>query len=259
MAAVPFQIKFAHLHGGEKTLGAIDNIYRHAISHASAIHFTSTVTYRNRLGAMLDVPENVYHVGALSLDNLSSIPLLTIPEFKANWQIDLSRPTILMTFHPETVNADANVYYAEVLVEVMRDLKEYQFLVTLPNADTAGSSIRKIFADQLSEGERIFLIENLGTQSYFTAMRYCSFLLGNTSSGIIEAASFGKYVINVGKRQEGRDSGENVIQSAIAVEDIKSKVSLIQQVREYSGPNIYFNNGAADAIVDILKAQHFNE
>jgi GDP/UDP-N,N'-diacetylbacillosamine 2-epimerase (hydrolysing) len=258
MSGVPFQIKFAHLHGGEKTLGAIDNIFRHAISHASAIHFTSTELYGKRIKQLVDEPKHVYYTGALSLDNLSGMHLLDMAEFKEKWGIDLSLPTILTTFHPETVQSTLNLQYAEELVETIMDLKQYQFLITMPNSDTLGNSVRKFFEDKLSNKKEVFLIENLGTQSYFTAMKYCSFLLGNTSSGIIEAASFGKYVINLGNRQEGRACGNNVIQTPITKDSIKSAISLIESNRTYSGNNIYYQAGAANRIINILKTKIFH-
>lgn len=259
MAGVPFNVKFAHLHGGEKTMGAIDNIFRHAISHASSVHFTSTEIYQERLKQMIDEPNHVYYVGALSLDNIAAIPLLSTDVFKAKWHIDLTIPTILTTFHPETVNPNLNIHYAEELVKVIQSSKKYQFLITMPNSDTLGNTIRRIFKSNLTNRPGIFFIENLGTESYFTAMKFCSFLLGNTSSGIIEAASFGKYVINLGKRQDGRSCGTNIIQSDILLADIKSAIAKIESSKEYSGDNLYFKTGASDIILKILKEEISHE
>lgn len=253
MAGIPFQIRFAHLHGGEKTLGAIDNVFRHSISHAAAIHFTSTEHYKARLTQMLDESQHVYHVGALSLDNLSAMSLLSIEEFKAKWGVDLSKPTILTTFHPETVKADLNIQYAEELAATILAENQYQYLITMPNADTAGNSIRKVFQDRLAGKEHVFLIENLGSQSYFTAMTYCSFLLGNTSSGIIEAASFGKYVINLGNRQEGRECGDNVFTINVESKLILQAISKTQELGQFLGLNVYRIHDTSYSIIDKLK------
>jgi GDP/UDP-N,N'-diacetylbacillosamine 2-epimerase (hydrolysing) len=125
----------------------------------------------------------------------------------------------------------------------------------MPNADTSGNVIRSIFNTELKDLDHITLIENFGTQSYFTCMKYCSFLLGNTSSGIIEAASFGKMVINIGNRQEGRFSGENVINCKIVAEDIERAISAIEMNVETSYQNPYWNGGAADKIINILQEQ----
>ncbi|WP_222535549.1 UDP-N-acetylglucosamine 2-epimerase [Pedobacter polysacchareus] len=253
MAGVPFQVQFAHLHGGEKTLGAIDNVFRHCISHASTIHFASTQTYADRLKAMLDEPKQVYNVGAIGLENIGQVKLLTCEEFRDKWGVDLKKTTILTTFHPETVNADKNEYYADELVKVIKANEKFQYLVTMPNADTAGSIIRKVFIQELDSLPNVFLIENLGTQSYFTAMKFCAFLLGNTSSGIIEAASFGKYVINLGARQEGRAIGPNILQASLTQESIQSALSSLEGINEFSGGNIYFKTGSVNQVIKILK------
>jgi GDP/UDP-N,N'-diacetylbacillosamine 2-epimerase (hydrolysing) len=258
MAGVPFQIKFAHLHGGETTLGAIDNVFRHAITHASAVHFTSTKSYFERVKQMIGQSEHVYYTGALSLDNLTTIPLLSINQFKQKWGVDLGKATVLTTFHPETINSDLNIQHANELVKAIKSANGYQFLITMPNSDTSGNTVRRIFETELSNQSNVFLIENLGTQSYFTAMKYCSLLLGNTSSGIIEAASFGKYVINLGNRQDGRVCGDNVIQTAITEGAIKSAISTIALNKSYNGANIYYRSGAADTIINVLKTDFFH-
>lgn len=253
MAGVPFQIKFAHLHGGEKTLGAIDNVFRHAISHAALIHFTSTEHYKERIKAMIDNSNHVYNTGALSLDNLTSISFLSIDEFQSKWGINLLIPTVLTTFHPETVNPDLNESYAEELVKAIKSTEGYQFLITMPNSDTEGNTIRRIFEDKLANENQVFLIENLGTQSYFTAMKYCKLLLGNTSSGIIEAATFEKYVINLGARQEGRASSDNVFNINIKAESIIKSIAEISQLDAYLGPNIYRRTDGVSLIINTLK------
>ena len=257
MAGVPFGIPFAHIHAGEKTLGAIDNIYRHSISHASVMHFTATQLSCERVKQLVDVPSHVHHVGALSLDNLAEIPLLDIPGFKDKWGIDLSIPTILITFHPETVEHAKNKQFVKELVGAVHELLEnYQVLITMPNADTEGNIVREGFLNGLNNSDRVFIIENLGTQSYFTAMANASLLLGNTSSGIIEAASFGKYVINIGRRQEGREHGDNVIDEPIDTVSIVTAVNTIRNAKVLVKNNIYFNGGASGKIIEILKAEY---
>jgi GDP/UDP-N,N'-diacetylbacillosamine 2-epimerase (hydrolysing) len=254
-AAIPFNISFAHLHGGETTLGAIDNIYRHAITLTSKLHFVSTSSYAERVANILYSDKNIINVGALSLDNIGTLKLLSVDAFKAKWNVDLSIKTILFTFHPETVSYNANEIYADEIIEAIMKLKErYQFLVTMPNADTAGNIIRNALINNFSKDEKVFLIENLGSQSYFTAMKYCSFLLGNTSSGIIEAASFGKYVINLGSRQKGRASGNNIIHTAISSNAIRCSVSIIETSKILKCENIYWNGGATNKIIENLKS-----
>jgi len=254
LAGIPFQIRFAHIHGGEKTLGAIDNIFRHSISLASKYHFVSTALYGEKVKELTESEGNIFYVGALSLDNINEVKLLSIEEFKEKWGIDLSKKTILVTFHPETVAIAKNKFYVNELIHVLNKLTDYHIVITMPNADTMGNILREEFNSNFQDSKRVHLIENFGTQSYFTALKYSSFLLGNTSSGIIEAASFGKYVINVGDRQAGRLTGSNVIHSLITREDIMDKVKKIEKLELLSTENLYYNGGAADKIINALKS-----
>ncbi|TKC05259.1 UDP-N-acetylglucosamine 2-epimerase [Pedobacter frigoris] len=252
-AGIAFNIPFAHLHGGETTLGAIDNVFRHAITLASKFHFVSTALYGKKVSEIIGSDNNIYYIGALGLENISTIPLLTIPEFKEKWHIDLSKDTILTTFHPETVSPSDNEKYAYELVNVIKDNPSFQFLITMPNADTKGNIVRKILVDELRNNNNVYLVENLGSQSYFTAMKYCSFLLGNTSSGIIEAASFGKYVINIGNRQEGRATSKNILQVPIIQASIQEAINTINDKRHFSEENIYFKKNSSSNLINILK------
>ncbi|MES2828403.1 MAG: UDP-N-acetylglucosamine 2-epimerase [Bacteroidota bacterium] len=252
-AGIPFNISFAHLHGGETTLGAIDNIFRHSITLASRYHFVATEEYSARVAAILGSTRYIYAIGALSLENIADLDLLSIPEFHQRWGIDLGIDTILTTFHPETVDADRNAEYTLMLVDVIERNPKYQFLITMPNADTAGNSVRNILINKLAKNDRVFLIENLGSQGYFTAMKYSSFLMGNTSSGIIEAATFGKYVINLGDRQKGRAAGSNVVQVPLDVDEIQKTIEEIEVKGDYDGDNIYFRDNSANELIKVLK------
>ncbi|WP_276091115.1 UDP-N-acetylglucosamine 2-epimerase [Pedobacter sp. JY14-1] len=252
-AGIAYNIPFAHLHGGETTLGAIDNIFRHAITLASKWHFVATDQYAKRVAEIRGSSEHIYNVGALSLAGISEMELLTQQEFKERWGIDLSLKTILMTFHPETVNSSLNAHHIMELMQVIDDTTDYQFLITMPNADTSGNLIRTILTNETENNDRVFLIENLGSQSYFSALKYCSFLLGNTSSGIIEAASFGKYVINVGNRQEGRACSENVIHTSVAKDQIISAIANIEQLGAFDGENIYYRDNCVQHLIQVLK------
>lgn len=253
LSALPFSIRFAHIHGGEKTLGAIDNVFRHALSHASHIHFASCEDYKERIEELLDEPEHVYNVGALSLDNILQIDLLDTEEFKEKWGVDMSKPTALITFHPETVKAELNRDFAVALVNSIKKHDELQYLITMPNADTAGNIIRQVFIDELADCDHIYMHENLGTQSYFSAMKHAAFLLGNTSSGILEAASFDQYVINLGDRQEGRLAGENVLHTEITEQAISEAIAKVKDLPSFGSVNLYYNGGATQKIMETLK------
>ena len=253
-SGIPFNIKFAHIHGGETTLGAIDNVFRHSITLASKYHFASTDAHAARISEILSSNDHIYNVGALSLDNLKELKCLSIAEFEEKWRIDLAKPTILVTFHPETVAVEKNKYFVAELIEALKVMDNHHILITMPNADTSGNVIRAAFIQNFSDDKRVSIVENLGSQSYFTAMKYCAFLLGNTSSGIIEAASFGKYVINLGKRQYGRTAGPNVISTEIKSELILGAVKHIESAPELTPENMYWNGGAVKKVISSLKA-----
>lgn len=253
-ASIPFNFPVAHIHGGETTMGAIDNKFRHAISLMAEYHFTATKAYAQKVMELTRSSEHVYNVGALSLDNLREMELLSLDQFRKKFNIDLSIPTILLTFHPETISPERNKFYSEELVKTLEQLDDYQVVITMPNADTAGTLIRKKFYDLIHRNEKIIGVENFGTLGYFSCMHHASFLLGNTSSGIIEAASLGKYVINLDHRQEGRARSANVIDVPIERKAILKAVEEVRNKGSFDGKNIYENpEGTAEAIMGVLK------
>ena len=256
MASIPFNIRLIHLHGGEMTLGAIDNIFRHSISHTSFMHFVSSNDYENRLKKMLDNTNNIYNVGALSLDSLTEIKLLDSKSFKETWGINMELPTILVTLHPET-NSDLskNKQNAIVITDIINKFLQFQFVLTMPNADSYGKTIRKVFTENLN-GSNFKIIENFGTLGYFSCMSLSRMVLGNSSSGIIEAASLMRYNINLGSRQEGRLRSLNTIDLEFNINLIESKILEIDQNPIYNGKNLYWNGGAVGKIINILKRKH---
>lgn len=256
IAGIPFGIKFVHFYGGDYSKGAIDNVYRNGMTHASVLHFTSTQKCADRVLAMTESKGQIEIIGILSLDGLENIKTLSTDEFKAKWQIDLNIPTLLICFHPETVNAEKNIFYAQTVKKVLEELSDkYQLVITMPNADTNGSLYRKEF-ELLKEKKsgNVFLIENFGTQSYFTCMKHSILMLGNTSSGISEAASFNKYFINIGDRQTGREYGENIVCVPFDKNLILKKTQDVLKLGEFNGNNIYNKDGAVNLIISKLKS-----
>ena len=252
-SVVPFGIPIAHLYGGETTLGAIDDVFRNSITQMSTYHFTSTEEYKNRVIALKDSDKYVYNVGALSIDNLKSLKLLSIEEFKSRFKIDLSIPSILITFHPETVAFKKNKEYIHQLVGALKEISGFQFIITMPNLDILGNMIRQCLLDFVVESKNAVAVESFGALGYLSCMKYSSMMLGNTSSGFIEAAFFHKYVINIGRRQEGRILTPNI--NSIDID----KNQILNAVREYSNfkqsafDGIYGDGHAAEKIISILK------
>ncbi|MCW3070124.1 MAG: UDP-N-acetyl-D-glucosamine 2-epimerase, UDP-hydrolyzing [Bacteroidetes bacterium] len=250
-ASVPFTIPVAHLHGGETTLGAIDNSFRHAITAMSRYHFVSTEKNAARAAQITGSTEHIYNVGAMSLDNLREVKLLSREEFKEKFSI-LPESPILVTFHPETISWSKNELYTKALIAALEETTQ-QIIITMPNADTGNEQIRKALQDFAERKANVHAVESLGTQGYFSCIEHCAFLLGNSSSGIIEAASFGKYVINLGSRQEGREAGENVIHCAFEKEAILEAIKKIGTLPPLSKENIYGDGRTSEKIVGILK------
>jgi len=252
-AASPFGIKFAHLHGGETTLGAIDNEFRHCITIFSTLHFTSTEKYAERVAAIKGSTENVYCVGALSLDNLKQAKLLSREQFQEKFSIDLSKSSILVTFHPQTVNTQPNKKNAEELIKALGEIETYQIIITMPNADTMGNTMREVYKKFASENNNVVLVENFGTEGYFNCMNLCAMVVGNSSSGIIEAASFKKYVVDIGNRQCGRAVSANVIHCEAEANEILQACSKALKKGEYQGDNIYYKPNVAQNIIQTLR------
>jgi GDP/UDP-N,N'-diacetylbacillosamine 2-epimerase (hydrolysing) len=250
-ASVPFNIPVAHLHGGETTLGAIDNSFRHAITAMSKYHFVSTEANAMRVAQITGTTKHIYITGAMGLDNLTEIKLLSKEEFREKFSIFPDNP-ILVTFHPETVSYTKNEEYTKELIAALEESRQ-QIIVTMPNADTGNEPVRKALQELADRKENVHAVESLGTQGYFSCMEHCAFLLGNSSSGIIEAASSGKYVINLGSRQQGREAGNNVIHCAFEKEAILEAMKKISTLPPLAKENIYGDGRASGRIISILK------
>lgn len=250
-SGIPFEVNFAHIHGGEISLGSIDNIYRDQISIASKIHFTSTTESRKRLLNMLINNKNIYNVGSLSIDRLN---FLELPNwFSVCQKFDIpNKPFALITFHPETINNNNNTLFVEILIKTLSELcKSIHLVITQANADSYGNLYRQMSVDLKNKfPKRISVINSFGKLNYFSAMKNSNFLLGNTSSGIIEAASFGKYVFNVGDRQSGRVRSENIIDVKYDKEEILEAIAPFLKKQTYKGLNRYKLSNTALKIYD---------
>ena len=252
-AGMPFGVRFAHIHGGEETLGAIDDVFRHCLTHMASFHFAATQVYADRITQMRGNSRNVYNTGALSFDNLRNLKLLSQDEFNERYGIDITKPSILITFHPETVDYSKNEYYTDELIAALAEIKGYQLIITMPNSDTMGLMIRNKLTGFNNSTDHAFAIESFGTLGYLSCMKYCSFMLGNTSSGFIEAAYFPKYVINLGNRQKGRLLTDNIFNVEINRRSIVEAVLKFRSLDISSSSSIYGTGHASNTIIEILK------
>jgi UDP-hydrolysing UDP-N-acetyl-D-glucosamine 2-epimerase len=256
LAALPFKIPVAHIHGGELTRGAFDDALRHSMTKLSHLHFVSTETYAKRVIQLGEEPWRVIVSGAPSLDNLDSMTLLTREELEAQLGLDLSKPTLLVTFHPVTLEFDQiKAQIGEVLNAI--EQSKYPAVFSLPNADTGGLIIADKITTFVSAHSNMRLVNNLGSLRYFSLMRYAAAMVGNSSSGIIEAPEFKLPVVNIGLRQEGRVRGNNVIDvpcdSQSILDGIRKAVSVdfIQGLEHIKNP--YKQENTSETIVNKLK------
>lgn len=259
-STVPFNITVAHISGGEITLGAIDNIFRNSLTLMSKLHFTSTEYYKEQVIKIIgnEYKNNVFNVGALSIDNLKNIDFLSIEEFKNRFNIDLTKKSILITFHPETISYKKNESHIDEIIEALIELNNYQLIITMPNTDTMGNMIRLKLKNFINSHDNAIGIESFGTIGYLSCIKHCEFMLGNTSSGFVEASFFPKFVINLGDRQKGRIETPNIYTTAITKKDILNAVKQIETTPLLNKCNIYGNGNASVKIVEIIKKYFSN-
>jgi GDP/UDP-N,N'-diacetylbacillosamine 2-epimerase (hydrolysing) len=195
----------AHIHGGELTLGAIDDAFRHSITKMSHIHFTSTEEYRKRVIQLGEDPKRVYNVGALGLDNIKNMKLLSKKELEKKLGFTFGKRNLLVTFHPVTLEKDAGVEGFRNMLRALDTMKDTKLIFTKANADPGGRKINRILDRYaLKNINKAVVFTSMGQLNYLSAMRYVDAVIGNSSSGIIEALGFGVPTVNIGNRQEGR-------------------------------------------------------
>ncbi|MBN1877190.1 MAG: UDP-N-acetylglucosamine 2-epimerase (hydrolyzing) [Anaerolineae bacterium] len=256
IAALPFNIPIAHIHGGELTQGAIDDTIRHAITKMSHLHFVATETYARRIIQMGEQPWRVTVSGAPSLDNLRNIPISDRVTLQQRHAIDLQEPFLLVTYHPVTREPEQTEMYIQALLAALTQAN-MTVVFTYPNADTSGRVIIQIIKTFTKEYPKAYLVANLGTADYFSMMHYATAMVGNSSSGIIEAASFELPVVNIGTRQQGRLHAKNVIDVGYTQSEILSGIqkaispTFRSTLRGMNNP--YGDGHAAERIVATLK------
>jgi len=252
-ASAPFNIPVAHLHGGERTLGAIDEKYRHSITIMSKYHFASTENHAKKIFSLIGNNKYIYNVGALALDNINNQKLKTKDELFTELNIDFTRPTLLATLHPETFTPSSNKILIDEFIKSIEKLR-MPALITLPNNDANNKHIRNSLLDFALNSKEVYSFDALGPCTYYSCMSHCFGVIGNSSSGIIEAASFGKYVVNIGDRQKGRDRGDNIIDVPSDSNKIIKAVHSIKCLPQLNSNNIYGDGKTADRIIHILKS-----
>ncbi len=222
IAAMNQRIPIAHLYGGEKTEGAMDEAIRHSITKLSYLHFTSTEEYRRRVIQLGEQPDRVFCVGAMGVENVMKQSIMTKKELEESIGFELGKNFSVVTYHPVTLETESATSQIQELFTALLRIENMKYLITKANADAGGRQINGLL-DQFAEEnkERVFVIESLGMKRYLSALKWCKMVIGNSSSGIVEAPSFRIPTVNIGDRQKGRLQAESVINCEPYAENIE--------------------------------------
>jgi GDP/UDP-N,N'-diacetylbacillosamine 2-epimerase (hydrolysing) len=256
-AALVARIPVAHLHGGETTEGAFDESIRHAITKMSHLHFVAAEEYRRRVIQLGEQPQNVYLVGGLGIDSIKHMKLLGRSELEAELGFRFGRRNLLITYHPTTLDSVNAVDQLRELLMAVVDLKETELIFTLPNADTESRELiqmLRVFAERHAHAH---VFTSLGQLYYLSCMALVDGVVGNSSSGLLEAPSFRTGTINIGDRQRGRLQAESVINCPPNREHIEAALQrLFSEEFKMSlcrARNPYGDGGASSRIVTVLQ------
>ncbi|MBO4643807.1 MAG: UDP-N-acetylglucosamine 2-epimerase (hydrolyzing) [Alphaproteobacteria bacterium] len=250
-------IPIAHLHGGEATQGATDEFFRHAITKAAHLHFTSCEDYRRRVIQLGEAPERVFNVGSLGVENVLKVSPLSKEELEKSLGINFLEENLLVTFHPVTLEKGDAERQIDELLAALNELPDTMIVFTHPNADAEGDVITRRIQDFVKAKPNRYLFASLGMKRYFSMIRQVDAVVGNSSSGIIEVPSFKKATVNIGSRQAGRIQAASVINCEPEKEDILRAIrkSYDPAFRETlkSVENPYDKKATAENILRILK------
>jgi GDP/UDP-N,N'-diacetylbacillosamine 2-epimerase (hydrolysing) len=264
IAALNLKIPIAHCHGGETSEGVVDEAIRHSITKMSHIHFTSTESHRKRVIQLGENPARVFNVGALGIDNINKLPLLSRGDFESAIGFKLKSKNILITFHPVTLENNTSEYQFNNLLICLDKQKDTGLLFTKPNADVDGRIISSMIDEYVNNNKSHSIsFVSLGQLRYLSALQYVDLVIGNSSSGIIEVPSFGIPTVNIGDRQKGRLRATSVIDCGNSIIEIDEAISKAQNpgfrnsIR--NNPNPYGNGNSSEKIIEVLKTVSLND
>ncbi|MFT6372876.1 MAG: GDP/UDP-N,N'-diacetylbacillosamine 2-epimerase (hydrolyzing) [Gammaproteobacteria bacterium] len=249
IAALHLNIPIVHIHGGELS-GTVDESIRHAISKLAHYHFTATEKSRERLIRMGEKPEHIFVTGAPGLDEILKMTLLDRNKLMNRFGMDSTRLFILVLFHPVVQQAKIAAKQIRAVLNAVINCEE-QGLVIMPNADAGGSEIEKVIA-MLSKSNDLVTAVHVGREAFLSLVSYADVMVGNSSSGIIEAASLGTSVVNIGDRQQCRERNANVIDVSPDETEISRAIREAQAMNVPRGRNVYGDGNASECIISEL-------
>jgi len=261
-AALIYKIPIAHLHGGEVTTGAFDESIRHAITKMSHLHFTAAEEYQNRVIQLGEEPKRVFNVGAMGMDNIRRLKLLDKNELSDAIGFNFHKKNLLITFHPVTLDNEPAEIQVKALFKALDELDDTGLIFTMPNADTEGRKIMALIKEYCSlNSNKAKVFSSLGQLRYLSTLAVVDGVIGNSSSGILEAPSFKIGTINIGDRQKGRIMAESVIQcNANQISITKALDCLFSKkfqtcLKDLKNP--FDRGGASEKIIKTLKETNF--
>ena len=267
-AACVARIPVAHIHGGEITEGAIDDAFRHAITKMSHLHFTSTEEYRRRVIQLGEDPDRVFNVGAIGVENIRKLLLLSKEALQKEIGFNLGERYFLVTFHPVTLESGTAENQFKSLLNALDQVTSdpnhsTKIIFTKANADTDGRVINQLIDEYVAEhSDKAITFTSMGQLRYLSAMKYAAAVIGNSSSGIIEAPAFKVPTVNIGKRQKGRVQARSVIDCEAEVTAIRESIETALSPAFMDGltdtSNPYEGISTCETIVGILKKTQLN-
>lgn len=253
--AMILRVPIVHIHGGEITEGAYDDAIRHAITKLSFIHFTSTPEHKKRVIQLGENPNRVFDVGAVGLDHLHRSKLMTLEELSASLAFKIDRPYLLVTYHSVTLASEPATESFNNLLKALDEYRDYQIILTYPNADDGGREIIPFLEAYASNNsKRVLAIPSLGQLRYLSAVKYASAVVGNSSSGIIEVPSFKVPTINIGERQRGRMAANSVFNCDATTVGISTAIKEALAKKLSNVVNPYGKGNASESILTHIKA-----
>ena len=256
-AAMIAKIPVAHLHGGEATEGLIDEPIRHSITKMSHLHFAATDEYRNRIIQLGEQPDRVFNVGGVGIDNISKLKLLSKIDFENAINFKLAKKNILITFHPVTLEKSTSRIQFQELLDSINELKNTKIIFTKANSDTDGRVINSMIDEYVANRDNTVAFKSMGQLNYLSALQFMDAVVGNSSSGLIEAPSFKIGTIDIGDRQKGRMKAKSIITCLPNKVSIDSALSQLYSkefkriINEVVNP--YGTGGASKKIIEIIK------
>ena len=262
-AALVAKIPVAHLHGGETTVGAFDEAFRHSITKMSHLHFVAAEEYRKRVIQLGEDPKNVFLVGGLGVDGVKNINLLNKDELEGSLGIKFQAKSLLVTFHPVTLEDETSEAQMKELLSALSDLADTTLVFTMPNADTGGLALMKIIEQFVESHDNAHSFISLGQQRYLSCIAQVDGVVGNSSSGLTEVPSFKKGTINIGGRQLGRLQASSVINCGPEEHQIRGAINFFYSEDFRASlemtTNPYGEGGASAKVLSILKRVALDE